>query len=236
MEALRTDEIVGAQAKHLHLRMELGAAGSLPFSPCIVLSLPPSLSPLFVLWALTTPHALSICCHPMAEMMLEQELEKMTTEELKRIIEEGDLEWNEGVCADEVDHEHNNNTNGGSDHALLSSHADVEMRGQTSGGAAWPVAAGEESEAKLKRETARDIVYFVQTQGFEGIAEEEWDSDELDEIEELKKEIDRIQEELKFQRYPSYTPATWTVIVCVRACVLCSRLSSQLDVLCGEGS
>jgi hypothetical protein len=148
-------------------------------------------------------------------MMLEQELEKMTTEELKRIIEEGDLEWNEGVCTDEVDHEHNNNTNGGGDHALLSSHADVEMRGQTSGGASWPVVAGEESEAKLKRETARDIVYFVQTQGFEGIAEEEWDSDELDEIEELKKEIDRIQEELKFQRYPSHTPATWTVIVCV---------------------
>ncbi|ELR23204.1 GTPase activating protein [Acanthamoeba castellanii str. Neff] len=160
MEALRADEIVGAHAKHLHLRMELGAA----------------------------------------EMMLEQELEKMTTEELKRIIEEGDLEWNEGVCTDEVDHEHNNNTNGGGDHALLSSHADVEMRGQTSGGASWPVVAGEESEAKLKRETARDIVYFVQTQGFEGIAEEEWDSDELDEIEELKKEIDRIQEELKFQR------------------------------------
>jgi hypothetical protein len=132
-------------------------------------------------------------------MMLEQELEKMTTEELKRIIEEGDVEWNAGVCADESDYEHNNNA----DPSLLQPHADVEMSGQTSGGSLGTV---DESEARSRRETARDIVHFVQTQGFEGIAEEEWDSDELDEIEELKREIDRIQEELKFQRY-TYPPS-----------------------------
>lgn len=126
------------------------------------------------------------------ELLLEQELEMMSTEELKRLIEEG--EFGNGGINNEKD--------------TIDSQADQRQYspGQFQEEPRTPIPQEGEAEPVSSRpkksdwEEARDIIRFVQTQGFEGIAEEEWDSDELDELEELKREIDRIQEELRFQR------------------------------------
>lgn len=127
--------------------------------------------------------------------MLEQELEKLSTEDLKRIIDEGELdEWNEGFLDGHQSTESDTIASGESVERSIST-----RHQQPAAEVAELVFAGP-NKKKSDREEARDIIHFVQSQGFEGIAEEEWDSDELEELEELKKEIDRIQGELRFQR------------------------------------
>lgn len=58
---------------------------------------------------------------------------------------------------------------------------------------------------KTDRQTARDIIRFVQSQGLEGVNEEEWDCEDIVELEELKNEIMRLQQQLKYQRSSSFS-------------------------------